>query len=93
MSCCLVRLSNGGLGPTVEIIVSQPTRTRRNICRGAALTSRLDLLAFSGDERGRSRALFLLCLTEHPFQIQSLSIFHATQRSGLPDASLPSRLQ
>ena len=36
---------------------------------------------------------FSLCLTEHPFQTQNLSIFHATQRTGPTDASLPSRLQ
>ena len=33
---------------------------------------------------------FSLCSTEHPFEIQNLSIFHATQRTGPTDASLPS---
>ena len=33
----------------------------------AAFGSRLDLLTLSGDKRGRSEALILLCLTEHLF--------------------------
>ena len=36
---------------------------------------------------------FSLCLTEHQFQTQNLSIFHATQRTGPTDVSHPSRLQ
>ena len=54
-SCCLVRLSTGGLG------VSLPARTQRTICRGAALAS-LDPLAFSGDNRGRCKAQFFAVL-------------------------------
>ena len=34
-----------------------------------------------------------LCSTEHPFQIQNLSIFHATQRTAPTDKPPPSRLQ
>ena len=40
------------------IVVSLPACTQRSIRRGAALASRLDPLAFSGDKRGRSKALF-----------------------------------
>ena len=36
ISCCLVRLSSGGLGPPC-VIVSLPACTQRSICRGAAL--------------------------------------------------------
>ena len=60
-SCCLVRLSSGGMGPPDEIALSSPARTRRFICRGAAVASRLDPLAFSGT-RGRSKALFYAVL-------------------------------
>ena len=88
--CCVVRLSNGGLGPPDEI-VSLPACTRRNIRCGAALASRRDPLAFSGDKRGAAKCCFSLCLTEHPFQTQNLSIFHATQTTGPTGASLPSR--
>ena len=67
LSCCLVRLSNGGLC-LLDEIVSLPACTQRFICRGAASASRLDPL---GGEGGRSNALFFsLCPTEHPFQIQ-----------------------
>ena len=58
ISCCLVRLSNGGLGPHDEIALSSSACTQRRIRRGAALASRLDPLAFSGDKRGRCEALF-----------------------------------
>ena len=57
MSCCLVRLSSGGLGLPDEI-VPLPACTQRRIRRGAALASRLDPPALSGDKRGRSKALF-----------------------------------
>ena len=57
ISCCLVRLSTGGSGPPGEI-VSLPACMQRSIRRGAASASRLDPLAFSGDKRGRSKALF-----------------------------------
>ena len=65
ISCCLVRLSTGGLGPLGEII-SLPACTQRSIRRGA-LASRLHSLAFSGDKRGRSKALFSLCSTSISF--------------------------
>ena len=48
--CCLVRLSNGGLGPPGEIAFSLPACTLLSIRRGAALESRLDPLACSGDK-------------------------------------------
>ena len=56
MSCCLVRLSFGGLGPLGET-VSLPACTQRSVLRGAALASRVDPLILSGYERGRSNAL------------------------------------
>ena len=40
-----------------------------------------------------AKPCFSLCWTEHPSQSQNLSNFHATQRTGPTDASLPSRLQ
>ena len=86
-SCCLVRLSNGGLGPLGEI-VSLPACTQRSIRHVAAVAGRLDPLAFSGDSRGRSKALFSLCSTEQPSQIQNRSIFHETQRTGPSDEIL-----
>ena len=42
--------------------LSHPACTRRSTCRGAALASCLDPLAFSGDKRGRSKALFFAVL-------------------------------
>ena len=80
VSCCLVRLSNGRMGTPDETALSLPACTRRNICRGAALASRLDPLAFSGSKRGRSKALFFLAM------LNGTSISN-------PDVSLPSRLQ
>ena len=61
ISCCLVRLSTGGLGPPDEI-VSLPACTRRRIRRGAALLSRLGPLSFSSDKQGRWKALFFAVL-------------------------------
>ena len=78
ISCCHARLSNGGLGHPGEI-VSLPACTQRSIRSGAALASRLDALVFSGDGRGRCKALFY-----------ALSIFHATQRIG-PTDKIPPR--
>ena len=61
MSCCLVRLSNEGLGPPDETAFpSLPACTQQSIYRGAAEASRLDPLAFSGD--GRSKALLFAVL-------------------------------
>ena len=64
-SCCLVWLSNGGLGPPDEIALSSPACTQRTVCGGSAPASRRDLLILSGDERCRSKALFfaVLCRT------------------------------
>ena len=50
------------MGPPDETALSLPARTRRNIFRGAALASRLDPLANSGDKQGRSKALFVAVL-------------------------------
>ena len=60
-SCCLVRLSNGGLGPPGEI-VSSPACTQRSICRDASPASRLDLLTLSGEKRGSCEALIFAVL-------------------------------
>ena len=49
------------LGPLGEI-VSLPACTQRSICRCAALASRPDPLSFSGDKRGRCKALFFAVL-------------------------------
>ena len=60
ISCCLVRLSSGGLGPPDETVsLTHPGCTQQSICRGAAVASRLVPLAFSGDKRGRTKGLFL----------------------------------
>ena len=67
-----------------------PACTQRSFCRGAALANHLDPRASTGDKQGRSKTL---CSTEHLFQIQDMSIFHATQRTGLTDKPPPSRLQ
>ena len=83
-SWCLVRLSNGGLGPPDEI-VSLPACTRSSICRGAALASRLTRWLSVEISDAAAKHFFSLCSTEHPFQIQNLYIFHATQRTGLAD--------
>ena len=56
IACCPVRLSTGDFGPLGEI-VSLPACTQQSIYRGAAMASRLDPLAFSGDKRGPSKAL------------------------------------
>ena len=68
--------------------LSLPGCTQRRIRRGAALASRLDPLAFSGDKRGRCKALFSLCSTEQPSQIQNQSKFRATQRTRHTDKPL-----
>ena len=56
MSCCLVRLSHGGLGLPCGI-VSLPACTQRSIRRGAALASRLAPLAFSGESAAAAKHL------------------------------------
>ena len=48
----------------VTVAFSSPACTQRSICRGAASASRLDLLAFSDNKRGRSKALFFAVLNE-----------------------------
>ena len=83
-SCCLVRLSNGGRGPPTEI-VSLPACTQRSICRGAALATRLDPLAFSGVKRGRSKALCFAVLGGTSISDPAPVSFHATQRTGSTD--------
>ena len=59
MSCCLVRLSNGGMGFLTRLLSHY---LRAPGVTFAALASRLDPLAFSGDKRGRSNVLFLAVL-------------------------------
>ena len=66
ISCCLVRLSTGGLGPPDEI-VSLPACTQQRVRRGAALASRLDSLSFIGDKRGRCKALYFAVLNGTAF--------------------------
>ena len=61
-SCCLVRLSTGGLGTLDEIALSSSACTQRSVCRGAAPASRLDPLTLSGDKRGRSKVFFFAVL-------------------------------
>ena len=78
-SCCLVRHSNGGLGPPGET-VSLPACTQRSIRRGAASSSRLDRWLSVGMSVAATKHFFSLCLTEHPFQIQNLSIFFLRPR-------------
>ena len=56
ISCCLVRLSKGGLGPPDDIALSLLACTPRSLCRCAALASRLDPLALSVNKRGRTKA-------------------------------------
>ena len=60
-SCCLVRLSTGGL--------ALPACTQQTVCRGGPPASRLDPLASRGDKRGRSKAQNSLCSTGHLSQI------------------------
>ena len=50
------------MGPPDETALSFPVCTRRYIRRGAALASRLDPLAISGDKHGRCKALFFAVL-------------------------------
>ena len=64
VTCCLVRLSSGGVGLPREL---QTPCTQQMFCRGASLASRLNLLAFAGDKRGRSKALLLAVLDGSPF--------------------------
>ena len=89
---CLVRLSNGGLGPPSEI-VSLPACTWRSICCGAASANRLTRWFPVVISEAAAKHCFSLCSTEHPFQIQNLSIFHATQRTWPTDKPPLSRLQ
>ena len=88
MSCCLVRPSSGGLGPPDQTALSLPACTQRSICRGAALASRLYPLAFSGDKRRRSKALFFAVLNG-----TSISDREPAQKAGPTDEPPPSRPQ
>ena len=60
----------------------------RNICRGAAVASRLDPLAFRFDKRARSKALFFAVHDGTSISDPELSNFHATQRTGPVDEAL-----
>ena len=89
ISCCLVRPSNGGPGP-----LSHCQRARSEVfavvpLQRAAWTRWLSVVI----SEAAAKHCFSLCPTEHPFQIQNLSMFHATQRIGLTDKPPPSRLQ
>ena len=61
MSCCLVRLNNGGLDPPDEVALSLSACAQRSICRCATPASRLDPLTFIDDKLARSKALFFCC--------------------------------
>ena len=65
-------------GPSGEI-VSLPACTKGSICRGAALASRLDPLAFSGDKRGHSKALFFGVLNGTSISDPEPVNFHAPE--------------
>ena len=69
--------------------VSLPACSRR---RGAALASRLDPL-FSGDGRGRSKALFFAVHNGTSISDPEPANFNATQRTGPTDNPPPSRPQ
>ena len=85
ISCCLVQLSTGGLGPPGEI-VSLPACTQRKIRRvPLERAAWIRWLSVVISERGRS--------TEQLSQIQKESVFRATQRTGPTDKPLPSRPQ
>ena len=91
MSCCLVRLSNGGLGPPGETALSHYLRARGVTYAvvphwRAAWIRWLSLVT----SEASAQTCFELC---YPSQTQNLSNFHSTQRTGPSDASLPSRLQ
>ena len=91
MSCCLVRPSNGGLNLLVRS--SHYQRARGEVFAvvprwRAAWTRSLSVVI----SEAAAKHCFSLCLTEHPFQIQNLSIFRATQGIGPTDASLPCRM-
>ena len=78
ISCCLVRLSDGGSG----LPDSSPARARSEVLAVVPLLgARLDLLVPSGGVRGRCKALFFsLCTTEHPSQIQTSAILRTLAR-------------
>ena len=52
------RVVSCGSAPTENASLSLPVCTQQGTCRGAVLACRFDPLAFSGDKRGRSKALF-----------------------------------
>ena len=86
MSCCLVRLSNGGLSlPDETVSRSFPACTQQRICRvplGPAASTRWLSVVTSA---AAAKHCFSLCSIEHPLQIQNLSSFHVTQRTGRSD--------
>ena len=88
MTCCFVRLSNGGWALLVRL--SHCKRARSEVfvvvpVWRAAWIRWLSVL--------KSEACFSLCLTEQPSQIQNQSDFRATQKTGPTDKPLPSRPQ
>ena len=89
-SCRVV--SYGSAMDVWALIVSPPACTRRNICRGARWRAAWFRWLTVVISEAAAKHGFSLCSTVHPVQIQNLSVFHATQRTGLTGASLPSRL-
>ena len=90
ISCCLVRLSNGGLGPLDETALSLPACTQRSVFCGAAPASRLDPLAFSGVNRGRSKAVVSLCSAVHTYRCRTCQFFVRPGELG-PTDEIPQR--
>ena len=72
----------GGLGLPGET-VSLPACTQRSICRGAASASRLGPQAFSGDKRGRSKALFFAAQRDIHFRPRTCQFFMRPRELGL----------
>ena len=93
--------TQGGVGsrcrPSAPSCVLQPPRSTSRERRPHIVLSRtaqqrrfgLPERLLSHCQSARSE-LFAVCSTEHPFQIQNLSIFHATRRTG-PAVKLPPR--
>ena len=86
ISCCLVRLNNGGLDPPDEVALSLSACAQRSIFRCATPASRLEPLTFIDDKRGRSKALFFFCCDQRNIYYRSRTCqFFTTQRTGSTD--------
>ena len=66
-----------------------PSRCNFSIARSAFQMRGARLL----QPAAAAKHCFSLCSTEHPFQVQNLSIFRAIERTGFADEALPSRPQ